>query len=588
METDKKAVEALTSFGLTEYEAKVYLTLVMKGVQKASALADMSDIPRPHVYSVIKLLHEKGLIIIIPEKVTKYQALPLDTVLKKLLEERMESIKSLENIGKELVSSVQQKGTAAEKDDSEKVQLYSGRWVIVDLIHKMLGRANASCEIITNDKSFVMTAGAYEQDLANAHKKGVKARFLLPIEKDTLPMIDSLSRRTSVRHLDSMENFEEFEPDGGDVSGNTFLRVVVIDDAEVLFVRAQPGGGEESAIWTSQRELARMIRLMFRNMWRNAPDMAKKRVEIETGRKPEHLTPIYGDAEMEKTLRMVLSHAQKELCCVLSEEQVIYNLNMLVTESRSLSGKGVNIMLLVPIRGSASRGKMIASTRGEIVEAVRALKAAGAEVRHPMDESILLMALNDDEVTFNLLGESAVSSSGGNIGVYTNHHDTIGRIREYFDKLWKNSVDASDRLREINQVVGKEVLKDGEEGLKRYFERISGMGKGHFAIESSDSECKTITIVCTDDADVRLVMKKQAGSDICESVRGAFRQFGEFIYEGTKMACEETACAGRGDPHCVFKLHPAESHEKPMGNDLLKFFESIKSERSKEPGKANN
>ncbi len=358
MEMDKKAVEALTSFGLTEYEAKVYLTLVLKGVQKASALADMSDIPRPHVYSVIKLLHEKGLIIIIPEKVTKYQALPLDTVLKKLLEERMDSIKSLETIGKELVSQVQQKGTTAEKDDGEKVQLYSGRWVIVDLIHKMLGRATASCEIITNDKSFVKSVGAYEQDLAAAHKKGAKARFLLPIEKDTLPMIESLSRRATVRHLDSMENFGEFEPDGSDVAGNTFLRVVVIDDTEVLFVRAQPGGGEESAIWTSQRELARMIRLMFRNMWRNAPDMAKKQVEIETGRKPEHLTPIYGDADMEKTLRMVLSHAQKELCCVLSGEQLIYNLNTLVTESRTMAGNGVKIMMLVSIRGNINRGNM--------------------------------------------------------------------------------------------------------------------------------------------------------------------------------------------------------------------------------------
>jgi sugar-specific transcriptional regulator TrmB len=585
---DKKAVEALTSFGLTEYEAKVYLTLVMKGVQKASALADMSDIPRPHVYSVIKLLHEKGLIIIIPEKVTKYQALPLDTVLKKLLEERMDSIKSLETIGKELVSQVQQKGTTVEKDDTEKVQLYSGRWVIVDLIHKMLGRATASCEIITNDKSFVKSAGAYEQDIAASHKKGAKARFLLPIEKDTLPMIESLSRHSTVRHLDSMENFEEFEPDGCDVAGNTFLRVVVIDDTEVLFVRAQPGGGEESAIWTSQRELARMIRLMFRNMWSNAPDLAKKRIEIETGRKPEHLTPIYGDADMEKTLRLVLSHARKELCCVLSGEQLVYNLNTLVTESRTLAGNGVKVMMLVSIRGNVNRGNMIASARGEIAAAVRALKAAGADVRHPLDESILLMVLNDDEVTFNLLGESAITSSGGNIGVYTNHRDTIDRIREYFDKLWKNSVDASDRLREISQVAGKEVMRDGEEGLKRYFERLSGLGKGHFAIESSDSENKTIDIICTDATSVRVQMRKDADSDICESIRGAFLKFGEFIYEGTKMACEETHCVSRGDAHCVFRLHPQGHHEMTLGNDLLKFFESIKSERSKEHSKAED
>ncbi len=196
---------------------------------------------------------------------------------------------------------------------------------------------------------------------------------------------------------------------------------------------------------------------------------------------------------------------------------------------------------------------------------MRALKAAGADVRHPLDESILLMVLNDDEVTFNLLGESAITSSGGNIGVYTNHHDTIERIREYFDKLWKNSVDASDRLREISQVAGKEVMRDGEEGLKRYFGRLSGLGKGHFAIESSDSDSKTIDIICTDAASVRVKMKKEADSDICESIRGAFQQFGEFIYEGTRMACEETHCVSRGDPHCVFRLHPQEHHETAHG-----------------------
>ena len=89
-------------------------------------------------------------------------------------------------------------------------------------------------------------------------------------------------------------------------------------------------------------------------------------------------------------------------------------------------------------------------------------------------------------------------SSGGNIGVYTNHRDTIERIREYFEKLWKNSVDASERLKEISLAVNKEVLKDGEEGLKKYFERLSGMGMGHFAIESSDPDSKTIVIICTD------------------------------------------------------------------------------------------
>jgi predicted hydrocarbon binding protein len=227
------------------------------------------------------------------------------------------------------------------------------------------------------------------------------------------------------------------------------------------------------------------------------------------------------------------------------------------------------------------------SVRGEIADAVRALKAAGAEVRHPLDESLMLMALNEDEVTFNLLGESAVSSSGGNIGVYTNHRDTVERIREYFEKLWKNSVDASERLKEISLAVNKEVLKDGEEGLKKYFERLSGMGMGHFAIERSEPDRKTIVIICSDPVETRIAAKKGASGNICESARGAFKSFGEFVYQGTKMACEEVRCVSRGDDHCEFRLHPLEA-EKAVDNDLLKFFESIKSERSREQSKAEN
>lgn len=579
---DKKAIEALTSFGMTEYEAKVYLALVVKGVQKASALADLSDIPRPHVYSVIKLLHEKGLIIIIPEKVAKYQALPLDTVINKLLDERMASIKSLESIGRDLSSMIKDKNAATNNDDIEKVQLYNGRWAIIDLLHKMMGRATSSCEIITNDKNFVLTAGAYEQDFATLGKKNVQARLLVPIEKDTFPMIGNLSRRALIRHLDSMDDLEML--DGGDLSGNTFLRVVVIDDAEVLFVRAPPGGGEESAIWTSQRELARMIRLMFKHMWRNAPDVDTKKNEIETGRKPEHLTPIYGDAELDRTIRMIMSRAKKDLSCVLSTEQLIYNLSTFVSASREMSVRGVKVRVLVPIKSKANRGDMLDSAQYDMVEAIKAMLAAGADVRHPLDESILRMVMGDDEVTFNLLGESLLTG-GGNIGVYTNHQDSINRIKEYFDKLWGNSVDASERLHEISQSASKEILKDGEEGLKKYFERLSGLGMGHYAIKSSDQSSKTIVILCTDEADIRTAAKRANGL-ICDSARSAFRQFGEYIFDGARMECEEICCVTRGDSHCEFRLHSLTRESNVVGNELLKFFESIKSEKARENPKA--
>lgn len=576
MEIDKKAIDALTSFGLTEYEAKVYLALATRGVQKASALADISDIPRPHVYSVIKLLHEKGLIIIIPEKVAKYQAVPMDTVLKKLIQDRLESVKSLEAIGNDLIQLIGDKGSGSEEESGEKVRLYNGRWAIIDLIHKMMGRASTSFRFITNDRSFALTAAAYEQDLAALARKKIPSQFLLPIEKDTLPMIERLAKDSVIRHLDSMDRLEALDPGEQE---STFLRVVVIDESEVLFIRATPGGTDESAIWTAQKELAKMISLMFRHMWRNAPDLDSKKAEIDTGRKPEHLTPIYGDVELDKVVRMILSNAGKKLCCVISQDQLLHSFNLLISEIRNKINSGCKVQMLVSIRNELDRGSMLSGKFGDVAAEVETLKSLGVEVRHPMEESLLRMFLNEDEVVFSLLGENAMSSSGGNLGVYTNHYDTIARIDEHFARLWERSVDASDRIAEINRHLAKEVTKDGEEGIKRYFERLSGLNLGHFAIKTSDSEKKTLTVICTDSTEARLAVKAAASGDICESARNAFRSFGEYVYEGTQMTCAETKCVSRGDPFCEFHLYSAEKDRKAVSNELVKFFESIKSER---------
>ncbi|HMK47087.1 MAG TPA: hypothetical protein VK436_10720, partial [Methanocella sp.] len=230
--------------------------------------------------------------------------------------------------------------------------------------------------------------------------------------------------------------------------------------------------------------------------------------------------------------------------------------------------------------------KTITGKYDGIAATVETLKSLGAEVRHPLDESILRMFMNEDEVVFNLLGESAMSSSGGNIGVYTNHRDTIARITEHFNQMWNRSVDASERIAEINQYIAREIIKDGEDGVKRYFDRLSGLNLGHFAIKSSDHDNKTITIICTDSVEARIAVKKAAQGDICESARSAFRSFGEYVYENTRMACAETKCVSRGDPYCEFHLYPAEKDKKLVSNELVKFFESIKSERTKATAKS--
>ncbi|MCD1293988.1 hypothetical protein CUJ83_03130 [Methanocella sp. CWC-04] len=586
MELDNKAVEALTSFGLTEYEAKVYLTLVTKGTQKASVLADLSNIPRPHVYSVIKLLHEKGLITIIPEKVNKYQALPLESVISKLLEDRMESIRSLENIGKELAQRLGEKNNEQEADNGDKVRLYNGRWGIIHLIREMLGRVNSTCDFITNETGFVQSMSVYEHEMATLKKRNAELRLLLPIEKETLPSITKLSRIAAIRHLDSLDTLDSANIlNGFDGSDSSFLRVVVIDNSEVLFVRSSDNDSEESAIWTSQKELARMIRLMLDHMWRSAPDIDTKSIEIETGRKPERLTPIYGDIEVEKVSRDIMSRARNRVCSVLSQDQLIYSLNMFIAETRALKNRGIIFQLLVPVKNDisdASRARLLMHNKNDISDAINALVSAGAEVRHPSEDTILRMVLGDEEVVFNILGESVTTSPGYTMGVYTNHQETINHIQDYFNKLWDSSMDARSRLEEINRFINKEVLRDGEEGLRKYFERLRELELGDFSIKSIDPMTKKIVVVCRDPRDDRIRAKNKKIENICESGRDALRSFAQYIYDGVKMDCVEIKCVDKGDEYCEFLLYPVDVESRRLGNELLQFFESLKSGRTKE------
>jgi HTH-type transcriptional regulator, sugar sensing transcriptional regulator len=53
----------LEEFGLSKYEARAYITLVEKGMLGASELAYYSNLPRTKIYSTLKKLEKKGLLL---------------------------------------------------------------------------------------------------------------------------------------------------------------------------------------------------------------------------------------------------------------------------------------------------------------------------------------------------------------------------------------------------------------------------------------------------------------------------------------------------------------------------------------------
>ncbi len=144
----RELYEILRRLGFTQYEAKVYISLLMRGTATASELSDLSNIPYTRVYDVLNQLEEKGLVAIIPGRPLKFEALDpeiaLSNYMAKLREELMIKIKELE----ENISKVQEILARYKKGffPREKTICLRGRNVVINYLKRFLS-SRGECDI---------------------------------------------------------------------------------------------------------------------------------------------------------------------------------------------------------------------------------------------------------------------------------------------------------------------------------------------------------------------------------------------------------------------------------------------------------
>ena len=85
----QELVKSLMDLGLFESEAKIYITLVMLNNSEVKKLIDFLGLSKPNTYESLRLLKEKGLVVLINTRPTTYQATPPDIGLDMLLQNHL-------------------------------------------------------------------------------------------------------------------------------------------------------------------------------------------------------------------------------------------------------------------------------------------------------------------------------------------------------------------------------------------------------------------------------------------------------------------------------------------------------------------
>ena len=91
----EKIILALTRFGVSRVDVEIYLFLSKKGRQTAKDVAEGLNLPESTVYYSLRRLRDKGLIIIMHERIKRFKACSLESIMKTQVQNRLDQARNL-------------------------------------------------------------------------------------------------------------------------------------------------------------------------------------------------------------------------------------------------------------------------------------------------------------------------------------------------------------------------------------------------------------------------------------------------------------------------------------------------------------
>jgi Cd2+/Zn2+-exporting ATPase len=219
--------EKLSAIGFTEYEARVYLTLLQVSPATGYQLSKEAGVPRSMVYEALGRLHARGAVLRTDEnRATLYRPLPPDLLVDKYEDEHTQLIDSLRD------------GLEALYTHREEDRFWSinGRTSVVAYANQMITSAQEEILLVLSDPDLEELRSVIEA----AFDRGVRVSALL-LGKGELGC-------GQVSHHSQLES---------ELQDLTSVLVVVADNDEALIAS---GEAESSATITRNRNLVLISR----------------------------------------------------------------------------------------------------------------------------------------------------------------------------------------------------------------------------------------------------------------------------------------------------------------------------------------
>jgi two-component system sensor histidine kinase VicK len=289
------------------------------------------------------------------------------------------------------------------------------------------------------------------------NREYTRQRYIFEITQQNIKYCKDLMKIAEIRHMNEIE------------------ANLLLNEKEYLgsITLKEP----QQAIYANIREIVEQQQNIFEALWNKSTHAEKKIKEIEEGT-VHYETRIIEDApEIVKEISR-LTDSSTELCTCLTAGGMQYSYNhffeiekKLLDKQKKGEHKGIRYIIDID-KGNVNLAKI--------------LLEAGIEIRYLKNLPPMSFGVSDKEIAATI--EKMEGGTNVQSLLLSNEHAYVNHFYHIFEELWKNGIDAKDRIRDIEEGVESatiEIIPSPSYSIKRAYDLLNSAQEEVLRIFSS-------------------------------------------------------------------------------------------------------
>jgi signal transduction histidine kinase len=268
-----------------------------------------------------------------------------------------------------------------------------------------------------------------KKELLEKQKKGKHkgVRYVTKIEKENVDLVKTyLSYGIQIRHVKNLPPMS-----------------FGVSDKEMSATIEKMEGGKkiQSLLVSAESSYVEHFTSLFEDLWNNGVDAEDRIKEIEAGLEPIRTAILKSQEEIVQQIRNLNSRADHlSICSSLGGMQMSYN-NFFDTYRNFRNNKKEEL------KEEFNKLRWIINVDKDSLNLVKIFLDLGFQIRHVKNMLPLNFGVSDKEVALTIEkmegGKMSSSFLISNEPLYVNHFNSL------FEEVWKNGIDAAERIKEI-------------------------------------------------------------------------------------------------------------------------------------------